>query len=33
MFGLFELLTGDGVGFVAGEDVNLIIFDNLIGDL
>ena len=29
---LLELLTGEGVGFVTGEDVYLIIFDNFIGD-
>jgi hypothetical protein len=30
MFGLFELLTGDGVRFVAGEDVNLTVIKDFV---
>ena len=30
MFGLFELLTGDGVGFVTREDVNATVIKDFV---
>ena len=30
MFGLFELLTGEGVGFVTREDVNVTVSDEFL---